>query len=112
MFVGLYAFLCQIPKRAQVLIRQNFDVEIGASNWSQLQLDPLDNACEPEAGNGCAEEIGLFVRRQDEATTIASMQADRDDMVAEGADAVMVFTVNVVRDGSRKGDEPGSGGRL
>ena len=96
------------PKGVEVGVGQNFDVEIGASDGDQLQLDPFDHPGQSKPADGGAEELRFQFGGQGEATAVAALKPDRDDAGAKSARAVMVLAVNVVGHGAAERYEAGS----
>ena len=85
------------------------DDEVGRGDPRELQIDPDDDAGQPEAADRRAEKLGTVSGADLDGGAVAPEQSEPQDVAAEGAGAVMVLAVDVVRDRAPERHEFGAG---
>ena len=73
-----------------------FDIQVGAADRRQLELDRSDDAGEPQAADRGGKQVATLARCEIDLSLIGAQQAEPPDGAAEAAGAMMILAVHVV----------------
>ena len=102
------AVLRDAEEAVEVGQAQRLRFEIARRRGLELDLDPGDDAGEPEAAHRGGEEVRPHVRPDLDRLAVAADEAKGTDVAAEGSGAVVVLAVDVVGDGAAERHELGA----
>src|SRR5208337_2643497 len=80
--------------------------EIGAADLDELQFRPFYDSGQAESADRRAEHFRKLRGVEGQPLSVATQQAESDDVIAHAADAVMIFSVHVVGDRAAERDKP------
>ena len=99
----------QFKKIREPVEAERFGIEPRARYAPQLQFCPGDESRQAESAEAGNKPVRVFCFRADDATAVAALQFEGNDMATETARDMVVLAMDVIGDRAADGDEAGTG---
>src|SRR5215469_3805073 len=89
--------------------RHHINFDPGTCHSLQLNISPGDQPGEPKPPDRRREHVGILVGIAHYEPIVRAFEAELENIASEGSSAMMVFSMNIIRDCSPDSDKAGAG---
>src|SRR5215469_3148407 len=108
-FVIHIAFSAEFEEGFERPERHDINFDPGTCHSLQLNIGPGDQPGEPKPPDGCREHVGILLGIAQYEPIVRALEAELENVASEGSGAMMVLSMNIIRDGSTDSDKARSG---